>query len=139
MRTVLVIDDDATVRRAIRRAVIQDGYDVHACATAEEGIEYVQTHPPPCFVLLDLNLPGMSGIEFLRWTREEQRLRGIPVAVISASSHLFADLASFRDDVLVRVFEKPFDLGDLLETLTVDCGSARSRSPGSRSTVGPHR
>lgn len=37
-------------------------------------------------MLLDFNPPGMSGIEFLRWTRREQRLRGIPVAVISGDS-----------------------------------------------------
>ena len=45
------------------------------------------SHPPPCLLLLDLNLPRQSGLEVLAWTRTQPELRTLPIVILTSSSH----------------------------------------------------
>tara|TARA_R110002110_G_scaffold122445_3_gene298696 strand:+ start:1747 stop:2190 length:444 start_codon:yes stop_codon:yes gene_type:complete len=65
---------------------------VHVCSTGEEGMSFLRREgsngaaPRPDLVLLDLNLPGMSGHDVLRQVKENEDLREIPVVVMTSSS-----------------------------------------------------
>lgn len=75
-------DDVLVVRRAFERLRLPHELVVHQ--TGEAALEYLQANPPPALVLLDLNLPGLSGFEVLRRIRQEQRW--MPVTILSASA-----------------------------------------------------
>jgi CheY-like chemotaxis protein len=76
-------DDILVVRRAFSRLNLPHELVVHQ--TGEAALEYVATAtPPPALVLLDLNLPGLSGMEVLRRLRHEGRL--MPITILSASA-----------------------------------------------------
>lgn len=120
--TILVIEDDRDIRDDVRDIVADEGYGCVAVETAEEGIEYLQSHPPPCLVLLDLKLPRMDGVAFIRWLGGQENLRGMRIAVISASAGRFrSDLDAFREHV-VSVTQKPFDLDIVLKQVEEHCG-----------------
>jgi CheY-like chemotaxis protein len=80
---VLVVDDDADLRRRLRRLLEQDGYTV---AEAEHGRDALARLPEisPGLILLDLMMPEMDGFEFVVELRRHEAWRAIPVIVITA-------------------------------------------------------
>jgi two-component system chemotaxis response regulator CheY len=82
---VLVVDDSATMRRMIRRTLEISGLDVGQVYEASNGIEALarMDQYPIGAVLLDINMPVMSGIQLIERLRDDERLRGIPVIIAS--------------------------------------------------------
>ena len=106
--TVIVVDDDAGVRKALRYSREIEGFEVVSCHSGEALLQLAVPGGPVCLVL-DQNLPGTSGIEAL----ETLRGRGVEIPAIMITS---APDAPFRARALLanaRVVEKPL-LTDLL-------------------------
>jgi CheY-like chemotaxis protein len=82
MAMVLVVDDDADNRDLLAHLLRRDGHEV-ACATSGKQAIDVLTQQDPALVLLDLRMPGMDGIEFLRVIRSYLRWQSLPVVVLS--------------------------------------------------------
>jgi len=59
---ILVVDDDPAFRQGLRASLKSSGYEVDAARNAEEALEYVRQHPVG-IVLLDINMPGLGGLE----------------------------------------------------------------------------
>ncbi len=72
-RTILLVDDDALMRRRLAFHLEQAGYQVHTAANAEDAVSFVR-HSPPDLVLLDIGLPGMDGLEALRELKAQHNL-----------------------------------------------------------------
>ena len=77
---VLAIDDEEAILRFIRRSLEPEGCRVHTASEGEEALGYVSQHTPD-LVLLDLKMPGMNGVEFLRRFREDHA--DVPVMVVT--------------------------------------------------------
>ena len=60
---VLIVEDEAISRRALVQLLRQNGYDAHAVGSAEEALKLVSEGSIPEIALLDIDLPGMSGID----------------------------------------------------------------------------
>lgn len=92
---VLLIEDNPTDARLAREALKDANLtiDLHTVASGEEGLAFLHrlegydTAPRPDLILLDLNLPGLSGQEVLAEIKADRALRAIPVAVLTSSSH----------------------------------------------------
>jgi DNA-binding response OmpR family regulator len=80
MNRVLVVDDDRTVSDVVSRYLVREGYQVEAVGDGLEALERATARPPD-LVVLDLMLPGMSGLEVCRRIRE---LAPIPVIMLTA-------------------------------------------------------
>lgn len=104
---ILIVDDEAANRRLLAREVNKEG---HSFALASDGLPGLELVATGAFdmVLLDLMLPGMSGLEFLARVRSHPKYGHTPIVVVSArddSSELVRCLEAGADDLLV----KPFD------------------------------
>jgi two-component system response regulator MprA len=106
---VLIVDDDRSVRDALRRALTLGGYEVDAAADGEEALTRLATAAPDAMVL-DLGMPEVDGLEVCR------RVRGsgdrVPILMLTARdavSDRIDGLDAGADDYLV----KPFDVGEL--------------------------
>jgi two-component system, OmpR family, KDP operon response regulator KdpE len=106
---VLVIDDEEQIRRALKSVLEARHYDVELASTAEEGIELTAERTPD-IVVLDLTLPGMSGLEACRSLREWYRGPILILSVRNADADKIAALDLGADDYLT----KPFSTGELL-------------------------
>lgn len=84
---ILVVDDFATMRRIIRNLLGKLGYD--DVDEAEDGtVALPMLHSERYdFLITDLNMPGMSGLELLRAVREDRNLRNLPVLVVTADAN----------------------------------------------------
>lgn len=80
---VLIIDDARTTRTHMK--LLLDGtYRVSAAASAEEGLEILRALPaPPAAILLDVQMPGMGGIECLRILKTDPAYAAIPVVMVT--------------------------------------------------------
>jgi CheY-like chemotaxis protein len=88
-KTVLVVDDDVIDAYAVRRVAksLRLAAEVEHVENGEEGLaRLARPGPLPCCVLLDLNMPRMGGIAFLRAMRSDPRLRRIPVYIVTTST-----------------------------------------------------
>ncbi len=96
-----MIEDDDGIRLSLTMALEDEGYEVVATSTAEEGLRH-QVKDPADMVLVDLMLPGMDGFDCIR---ELRKISGVPIVVISArddTHDVVAALEVGADDYLVK-------------------------------------
>jgi two-component system cell cycle response regulator DivK len=82
---ILVVEDNERNLKLLRDVLEYAGYDVRAARTAEEGITLAVSEPPD-LVLMDLQLPGIDGVEALRRLRESPRTAHVPVVAVTAQA-----------------------------------------------------
>ena len=82
--SILVIEDNDKNRKLARDVLTFRGYRVMEAGTAEDGLKLAEESPPD-LVLMDIHLPGMSGIEALGELRAKEATRSIPVLAFTAS------------------------------------------------------
>jgi CheY-like chemotaxis protein len=107
---VLVVDDDADIRDALRDVLEQAGYSVAEAANGELALTYLEHHPPPAAILLDLFMPVMDGWELARRLASAPELALVPILVVTASGPHWGYPGA-------RVFRKPLNLAQLLEAV----------------------
>ena len=118
---VLIVEDDETLRTVLARSLRARGYDVVEAGSAEGAIEALAGGLRPRLVLLDLNLPGATGWDFLR--QADLVKAGSPPVVITSAA-----VVSPHRLVEARVagyLAKPFALDALLATVRQVLGAAR--------------
>ncbi|MBE7435721.1 MAG: response regulator transcription factor [Anaerolineales bacterium] len=111
---VLVVDDEAPIRRYLRAALSAQGFTVYESALGEEALQAVLSHRPD-MIILDLGLPDIDGIEVTRRLREWSQTPIIILSVREAEQDKIAALDAGADDYLT----KPFGTGELLARMRV--------------------
>jgi two-component system, OmpR family, KDP operon response regulator KdpE len=103
VRRILVIDDEAPIRRLLEIALSNLGWEVFQAETGFEGLEAVRGTKPDV-VLLDLNLPDMMGSELLERLRDWSSVPVIVVSVRDSEADIVQLLNSGADDYVVKPF-----------------------------------
>ena len=127
LRTILVVEDERNdvffLEYAFQGAGITN--PLQAVADGQEAIDYLagqgafsdrKQYPLPCLLLLDLNMPGKSGFDVLRWIRQQPNLKSLKVVVVSGSNQE-ADMATARSLGITDYIIKPSGLHTLLEII----------------------
>ncbi len=109
---VLIIDDEAPIRRLLQITLESNGYNVLQAGTGKEGTVMAATHPPD-IILLDIGLPDDSGHNILKQLREWYNQPIIILSVQSSEEDIVKALDAGANDYLV----KPFRTGELLARL----------------------
>ncbi|MFN7130728.1 MAG: response regulator [Myxococcales bacterium] len=113
-RPLLLVDDDAEIRRAARELLELRGFEVHEAANGVAALEALQRIGGPCSIILDLNMPEMDGLAFLRKLQETGQDRDHRIVVASANPLARAQVEALR---VRAVIQKPFDLERVLREL----------------------
>lgn len=126
---ILLVEDDTGDQKLIKQSLKAGriANELHITSTAEEALEYLQKGkdnqddcPMPDLILLDLNMPGMGGMEFLNTLKKDEVLDMIPVVVLTTSDSDQDVLDSFKLQASGYV-KKPVSLKefrDAMENLT---------------------
>lgn len=109
---VLVIDDEPQIRRALRIGLERNDFQVRLASSGEEGLDLAALHPTD-FVILDLAMPGLDGVEVCRQLRSWSSVPVIVLSVREGEQDKIAALDAGADDYLT----KPFSLDELLARL----------------------
>lgn len=120
----LIVDDDVSQFHLIRTLLreLQLPHECHYTPDGRQALEFLRNHHPfeeaprPDLVLLDLNMPGMTGWEVLHHLKEDPALRSIP-AIIFSSSRALKDVNACYQEHANAFIQKPMDLDDTLRLL----------------------
>jgi two-component system KDP operon response regulator KdpE len=103
---ILVVDDEPQIRRVMRTSLTEQGYIVTDGRSGEEALERLrQDHPD--LVLLDINMPGMGGLEACRQIRETSDVAVIVLTVRDSEADKVAALDAGADDYITKPFSMP--------------------------------
>jgi two-component system, OmpR family, response regulator CpxR len=105
--SVLVVDDDDSIREVLAEVLRDEGYEVACAANGEQALREMRHHGRPDLMLLDLMMPVMSGWELLEVLQASSELSRIPVVIVSAMSA----------PGVCEHLAKPIDLDRLLATV----------------------
>ena len=114
-KRVLVIEDEANISEAIRFILSRDGWDVQTHGDGADAAEVVANHPPDVLIL-DLMLPGRSGLEILQSLRARPQTQALPVLMLTAKGQSVDREAAERYGA-TRFMTKPFANADLVATV----------------------
>jgi CheY-like chemotaxis protein len=138
-KPVLLVEDDSidamTVRRAFKDLKLNNA--LTHCINGEEAVNYLRGPDVeiPCIILLDLNMPRMNGIEFLKVIKQDDSLKSIPVIVLTTSNEECDVVESFRLCVAGYIV-KPVDYKKFVEAIrTIDLYWTLSELPERDSEV----
>ena len=107
MKRVLVVEDNADNLELIRLVLVRSGYEVLAAPTGEEGVALALSEHPD-FILMDINLPGIDGLEATRRIRASESNGSIPIIAITSYA-MRGDMERVLAVGCNGYFEKPID------------------------------
>lgn len=104
---ILVIDDNPTNAKLARLMLQAEGYDVRTVTDAENALAMLDDYEP-CLVLMDIQLPGMNGLELTRRIKSSERFRHLPILALTAYA-MAGDEARALDAGCDGFISKPVD------------------------------
>ncbi|HTU92861.1 MAG TPA: response regulator [Gemmataceae bacterium] len=109
-RSILLVEDDEIVRRAIQMVLEWEGYQVVCASNGQEALDALRRGSCPSLILLDIMMPVLDGEQFRQEQLNDPRFCSIPVIVVSAAS--FAEAVSAAHHI-----QKPFEVQELLDAI----------------------
>jgi CheY-like chemotaxis protein len=132
--TVFIAEDNPILLQGLERALTANGYRVDSAPDGLGAMERLKVRPLPDLLLLDVMMPGMSGIEVLDAVRSTPETAHLPVMLITAAADELvpgSPLMRRQVDVLM----KPFRLNELLERIESHVAPCRARIVAPASSV----
>lgn len=113
-KRALIIEDDPDIAETVRYNLVAEGYVTRVALTGEEGLSLaLDLQSPPSLIILDLMLPGMSGLDLCRRLRREDQTRRTPIIMLTAKDSE-ADRVTGLDLGADDYIAKPFSVRELL-------------------------
>ena len=122
---ILLVEDDLADQKLIKISLRNEkiANDLYTVQTGEEGLDFLYHRgnysngtPQPDLILLDLNMPGMGGKEFLKWIKTDEKLKQIPVVILTTSEAERDIIDSYKLQASGYV-HKPVTLEDFKEAM----------------------
>lgn len=119
MRPVILVEDDSLIRESLHDFLEFEGFTVKDAENGKQGIDLILSSDGECIVLLDLQMPVMTGEEVLEnlSKNDNLKIRNVPVLVTTARGQ------GFEHPGIIGTVPKPFDLDQLVDKLKVLCGT----------------
>lgn len=119
-KTILLVEDDKVDAMAVKRALrdLKVANPLEHRTNGEEALEFLRANVdhPPAIILLDLNMPRMNGLEFLKIAKADATLRSVPVIVLTTSKEEQDRVASY-DLGVAGYMIKPVDYPQFIEVI----------------------
>jgi len=110
---ILIVDDDEGVTQTFARMLRLEGFQVRTAVSAESGLREAELGQPDA-IILDLRMPLLDGMEFLRRLRANAQQRDIPVAIVTGDYFLDDTISAELRSLRVELRFKPLWLEDLV-------------------------
>jgi len=127
---ILVVEDEADIRRFVRLTLQAEGHEVHEAATLQRGLIEAGTRRPD-LVVLDLGLPDGDGVDLIRDLRQWSAVPVIVLSARSAEASKIEALDAGADDYLV----KPFGSGELMARVRAQLRRHLAQTPAGESVI----
>ena len=119
-KRVLIVEDNEKSMKLVRDVLQATGYSTLEATTGEEAIE-LSLSQAPALVLMDVQLPGIDGVEALERLRQNERTASIPVLALTAQA-MSGDRERFLEAGFDGYLSKPIDVAELIQVVQEHCG-----------------
>jgi len=119
MPNILIIEDEKDIAENLAYNLRRKGFVVRLADSGELGLQFAldETHPP-ALILLDVMLPGMSGLELCRRLRREPLTRSTPIIMLSAKASKTDEIAGLETGADAYI-KKPFSVKEIIAQLQI--------------------
>ncbi len=114
-KTVLIVEDNELNMKLFHDLLEAQGYDTLQTKDGREALQLAREHHPD-LVLMDIQLPEVSGLEVTKWIKEDEKLRDIPVIAVTAFA-MKGDEEKIRQGGCEAYIAKPISVSEFLETV----------------------
>lgn len=121
-KTVLIVEDNELNMKLFHDLLDAHGYDTLQTRDGIEALEIARKHHPD-LILMDIQLPEVSGLEVTKWLKEDETLRPIPVVAVTAFA-MKGDEERIREGGCEAYIAKPISVALFLETVNRFIGEA---------------
>ena len=111
--SILIVDDDEGVTQTFARMLRLEGFQVHTAVNAETGLRQAESSHPDA-IILDLRMPLLDGLGFLRRLRSHEDQRDTPVAIVTGDYFLDDSVSNELQELGAELRFKPLWLEDLV-------------------------
>ena len=126
-KSILVVEDDAQFRKLLQQNLANNGYEVRSAANAAEGLQILEQHIPNVIVL-DIGLPGMSGLDLCRSIKTKDHLKRIPVVFLTGRESL-DEFKACREAGGVFCASKTNGLENMIAVVNTLCSVQKTSDP----------
>lgn len=126
-KTILIVDDDSDTRTVVRTILSTDGYQVAEAVNGEQALDYLISNQPPALVILDIMMPGMSGLEVATRMKQQPETQGIPIIILTAKGDSQDLLIAYKDYAVDYYISKPFTSKQLLSGIQIVLGAEEDK------------
>lgn len=121
-KTVLIVEDNELNMKLFNDLLEANGYDVLQARNGREAMESAHANIPD-LILMDIQLPEVSGLEIIKWMKEDDELQHIPIVAITAFA-MKGDEERIRAGGCEAYLSKPISVMNFLETVRTYAGAA---------------
>ena len=121
-KTVLIVEDNELNMKLFHDLLEAHGYATLQTAQRHRGLELAREHRPD-LILMDIQLPEVSGLEVTKWLKEDDELKSIPVIAVTAFA-MKGDEERIREGGCEAYLSKPISVAKFLETVRTYLGDA---------------
>ena len=114
-KTVLIVEDNELNMKLFRDLLEAHGYQTSGTSNGHEALSLVRQMRPD-LILMDIQLPQVSGLEVTRWIKDDPELRAIPVVAVTAFA-MKGDEERIREGGCEAYLSKPISVGKFIETV----------------------
>lgn len=115
LKTILVVDDSATVRQQVTMALKQAGFATLEAADGREGAAQIASNPQIAMVVCDVNMPNMNGLEMVEHVKALPENKALPILMLTTEGQP-AMIKRAKEAGAVGWIIKPFDANQLVQT-----------------------
>lgn len=112
-KVILVVEDEPALQEAVKLKLTQKGVEVITASSGEEAVQRLKEKRPN-LVWLDVLLPGMNGLEVLRWIRESSDFKDLPAVIVSVSGGQEKIKQAFSMNVLDYIVKSEYTIDDIV-------------------------
>jgi CheY-like chemotaxis protein len=138
MKKILIIEDDAVIANVYRNKLSAEGYQVEVVANGESGLAVMRAFQPQLFIL-DLMLPGISGVEVIKQIRGEPAFASTPIIVFSNTYLTNLVQEAWRAGASKCLSKSDCTPNDIVEAVRAAIGGSGGAAPASLPTPGASR
>ena len=120
-KTVLIVEDNELNMKLFNDLLEAHGYLTLKTANGVEAVELARAHHPD-LILMDIQLPEVSGLEVTRWLKDDSELASIPIVAVTAFA-MKGDEERIREGGCEAYLSKPISVGKFIETVRHFLGS----------------
>jgi len=113
-KTVLLVEDEPALQEAVKMKLEKEGVEVLVAGTGEKGLQILEEKRPN-LVWLDVLLPGINGLEVLRRIRTDEKLKDLPVVIVSVSSGQEKIKQAFSMNIIDYIIKSEYTIDDIIK------------------------